>query len=176
MIAKRIEEIREVDLQALIANGVAEGRTIDYKNALPTGADESKRDFLADVSSFANTLGGDLVYGMDESGGLPASITPLAISDVDFEKQRLDSLIQSGISPRVRTHIHSVALENGDNALVVRIERSWSGPIELFLGGMISSTLGTRLVSIHWMYMSFERRSLPVRRSQKDCELFALIG
>ena len=52
--------------RALIVRGLkAEGRTLDYKRTLPGSTDEEKREFLADVSSFANAAGGDIVYGID---------------------------------------------------------------------------------------------------------------
>jgi hypothetical protein len=35
VIPKRLNDITEDDLQALISNGVGEGRTIDYKCELP---------------------------------------------------------------------------------------------------------------------------------------------
>src|SRR5260221_10933430 len=63
---KPIEQITSADLEQLVTNGVGESRTLEYKEALPGGADQDKRQFLADVS-FANAIGGDLVYGARES-------------------------------------------------------------------------------------------------------------
>lgn len=65
---KALNAITEEDLQALIINGVAEGRTIDYRSDLPGNSDGDKKELLADVSSFANTGGGDLVFGMVRPG------------------------------------------------------------------------------------------------------------
>lgn len=70
MIPAKFEKIREADLDQLIANSVLEGKTIDYKLALPSNSDLDKKEFLADVSSFANTSGGDLIFGVDESEGV----------------------------------------------------------------------------------------------------------
>lgn len=53
MIAKDIEEITEEVLQALIDNKVSEQKTIEYKQALPGNSEKDKKEFLADVSSFA---------------------------------------------------------------------------------------------------------------------------
>jgi predicted HTH transcriptional regulator len=66
MIPKPLAEITESDLLGLITNGIAESRTLDYKRSLPGNSDADKKEFLADVSSFANTAGGDLVFGIDE--------------------------------------------------------------------------------------------------------------
>ncbi|MEO6803124.1 MAG: ATP-binding protein [Granulicella sp.] len=85
MIPKALNAITEEDLQALITNGVAEGRTIDYKRDLPGNSDSDKKELLADVSPFANTGGGDLVFGMSEAGGLPTQITGTGAADLDLE-------------------------------------------------------------------------------------------
>jgi predicted HTH transcriptional regulator len=74
MIHKRLEEIQETDLDHLVANGVPEGKTIEYKEILPGNSDGDKKEFLADVSSFANTTGGDLIFGVDEAKGTPLGI------------------------------------------------------------------------------------------------------
>lgn len=53
MIQKQFELIDKGDIDALIANGIGESRTLEYKQELPGPADENKKEFLADVSSFA---------------------------------------------------------------------------------------------------------------------------
>lgn len=87
-----------------------------------------RRSFLADVSSFANTGGGDLVFGMDEAVGLPTLITGTSAADVDLEVRRLDSIIAAGLSPRIRHSIKSVTTAAGPSVLITRVERSWAGP------------------------------------------------
>jgi len=71
---KPINDITEADLNDLVANAVAEQKTLDYKQQLPDPNDASERELLADVSSFANTAGGDLIFGMIESAGVPTEI------------------------------------------------------------------------------------------------------
>lgn len=85
MIPKLLNDIVEDDLLALISNGVAEGRTIDYKRELPGSSDSAKKEFLADASSFANTIGGDLVFGMDEDQGLPTRLSGLQVADLEWK-------------------------------------------------------------------------------------------
>lgn len=82
---KPLEAVTEGDLKLLIDGAVAEGRRIEFKRDLPGRRDDDKREFLADVTSFANAAGGDLIFGMDESGGVAASITPIAEADADAE-------------------------------------------------------------------------------------------
>jgi len=128
MIPKQLNEVVESDLTALIANGVAEGRTIDYKLTLPGNSDADKKEFLADASSFANTSGGDLIFGMDEARGLPTQIAGIRTADHDLEIRRLDSILAAGLSPRIRYSMRSVATTAGLPVLIIRIERSWAGP------------------------------------------------
>lgn len=135
MIPKPLNEISDGDLQALIANGVAEGRTIDYKRQMPGNSDGDKREFLADASSFANTGGGDLVYGIDEIGGLPTQIAGVQAADLDLEIRRLDSILASGLNPRIRYGIKTVASGSGGSVVVLRVERSWTGPHRVVFQG-----------------------------------------
>ncbi len=128
MIPKVLNEIAEADLTALITNGVTESRTIEYKLALPGNSDADKKEFLADASSFANSGGGDLLFGMEESGGLPTQLAGVRAPDLDLEIRRLDSILAAGLSPRIRYAIKTVTTATGQRAVVLRIERSWNGP------------------------------------------------
>ena len=63
MIPKEFDAITKADIDALVTNAVTERRTIEYKQQLPDNGDEGKREFLADVSSFANAGGGATGFG-----------------------------------------------------------------------------------------------------------------
>lgn len=135
MIRKALDAIVESDLTALIANGVTEGRQIEYKRELPGNTDADKKEFLADVSSFANTNGGDILFGLEENQGLPTAIIPLQLADLDLEIRRLDGIISQGLEPRIRHTIRAINLENGGYVMVVRAERSWIGPHRVVFKG-----------------------------------------
>jgi hypothetical protein len=126
---KPIDSITEEDLQALISEPVAEGKTIDYKQALPDNTSGSKREFLADVTSFANAVGGHLVFGMKESGGIPTELCGLDVANNEAECLRLENLIRDNIEPRLPgSFIHAIQLESSKTAIVVFIPRSWTSP------------------------------------------------
>ena len=95
MIPKPIASISLSDLQALVADAVPEGKTLDYKQASPGPTDSDKKEFLADVSSFSNTAGGDLIFGIPENQG--ASVAGFTTGDIDLELRRLDSLLATGV-------------------------------------------------------------------------------
>lgn len=128
MISRPIDQITEADLSSLITAGVAERKTLDYKQQLPDTNDAGKRELLADVSSFANTAGGDLVFGMAEGAGVPIDVPGVQIGNTDQEILRFDSIIRDGLSPRIRHTTRAVALANGRYVLIIRSERSWYGP------------------------------------------------
>lgn len=123
-----IEEIGEAHLVGLVEDGVAEGRDIDYKLTLPGPTTEEKKEFLADVSSFANAGGGDFVFGVAESAGLPNDVAGLD-DDLDDAMLRLEGSIRDGVSPRIQgVRSRSVPLGNGKKALVLRVPRSFARP------------------------------------------------
>jgi hypothetical protein len=59
-----LDQIDQAQLQRLIDGRASETRDIEYKRDAYGSADRDHAEFLADVSSFANSAGGDLVIGM----------------------------------------------------------------------------------------------------------------
>ncbi len=136
MINKELEKIAEADLLALKENSVAEGKTLEYKQQLPSNSYEDKREFLADVSSFANASGGDLIFGIIENGGIPTEVEGIAVTDSDEVVQRLENIIRDGLEPRIPSvSIKPINLSNSRVAFLVRIAKSWSNPHRVILGG-----------------------------------------
>lgn len=125
---KPFENLAESDLQSLVDDEVREAKTVEYKKYLPGNSDAEKKEFLADVSSFANAAGGHLVYGVEEKEGIPTKITGLGNIDADAEILRLENTIQNGIDPRppgVSTRPIGTGL---GPAIVLRIPRSFAQP------------------------------------------------
>ena len=127
MIYKNIADISERDIQALIENAAPESTTLEFKRELPSGGDEAKREFLADVSALANTSGGDLLFGIDEVNGCARAITGIGVQDVDGEILRLANILGAGVEPRIR-YSHLAIQCTGGTVLLLRIEKSWSAP------------------------------------------------
>ena len=124
-----IELITEYHLRSLVDNQVRELRLIEYKRELPGRSERDKKEFLADVCSFANAAGGDLMYGIAESGGTPQHLVGITTDDVDAEISRLEGSIRDGIRPRIPgIKPQPVRLENGEHVLVLRVPRSFARP------------------------------------------------
>jgi len=129
MVPKQFDDITKADIDALLATGVPEGRTIEYKLTLPGSTDQDKKEFLADISSFANAAGGDLLYGVAAQKGVPTATPGLEITDADAEIQRLDSMIQAGIDPRIPgVRIKGINGFPQGPVLLIRIPQSWTSP------------------------------------------------
>jgi hypothetical protein len=135
MIPLPIDKITEDSLKALISNGVAESRTIEYKVELPGGSDEEKREFLSDVSAFSNTSGGDIIYGMREKDSNPIELVGVESSNFDADLLRMDNILRDGINPRIIWQTQAVKLQSGRKAIVIRAPRSWNGPHRVIFRG-----------------------------------------
>src|SRR5713101_2967049 len=92
---------KEADILSLITNSVKESLELDYKQcASLQKTDGKKKEISKDVSAFANSAGGTIVYGMIENGQMPMSID-IGYDPTDISKEWLDNVISSTISPRL---------------------------------------------------------------------------
>lgn len=128
-LEKPLDQLTEDDLKGLVVACVSERKILDYKEALPGGSDENRKEFLADVSSFANTAGGHLVFGVKEDQGLPTELCGLGSIDPDEEIRRLESMARSGLDPKIPAlDSHEIRLASGGYVIVMRIPKSWQAP------------------------------------------------
>jgi len=117
----------------LVSNKIAESQTLEYKRELPVFKDDdSKKEFLADITSFANSAGGDIIYGIDaDKDGKPTEIVGLK-SDLheDDEILRLNSIVADGVEPRIVPHIQLRFVRGfkAGSVLIIRIMKSWTAP------------------------------------------------
>lgn len=101
-----------MDLERLLS--MSEGKTLEFKRDL-----SSKRPVLRTLSAFANTAGGTIVFGIEDSGRVRGVGDPLA-----FE-ERLASIVSDGIAPRLVPDIDVIAWR-GVNLVVVTV---YPGPL-----------------------------------------------
>lgn len=127
-------ETTQADIQRLIAERVQEGQHLDFKRELPTAWDAAaKHDLLADVTAFANSGGGDVVFGVDENEAAEASaIVPQAFASVDQEVRRLQDFLLNLTEPRLPgVQVHALPVTEGDATgyvVLIRVAQSWAGP------------------------------------------------
>ncbi|MGF6971529.1 hypothetical protein OKW43_008624 [Paraburkholderia sp. WC7.3g] len=125
----RLDAVTEVDILALIDHGVRESRTLDYKRDWPADRD-ARMELAKDVCAFANTLGGDLVFGLVEEGGVATRIVPLHFADLDADLLAMTNTLRDLLEPRVSggLHAHPVPLPAGGHVIVLRISPSPGAP------------------------------------------------
>ena len=124
-----LDAITEADLQSLKENQVSEGKLIEYKQCLPGNDDKSKKEFLADITSFANAAGGHLIFGIQEEDGIPKDLCGLNDINPDAEILRLENMIRDSVEPRIHgLAIRPISLENAGTIIVMYIPNSWSKP------------------------------------------------
>lgn len=132
MITKDINLLTNGDLQALINNSICESKTLEYKKLLNIQNDSEKKEFLADIISFANTSGGDIIYGIQEKKGIPISLDGIEIENLDNFKQKIENLLRDCIEPRISSIlIKEVANGPKNYFFIIRIPKSWASPHRL---------------------------------------------
>lgn len=127
---KPISEWEESDLHALIRDQVQESLELDYKrsDALSKSDQKAKNEISKDVSAFANSAGGRIIYGMVEEGHTPVRIDE-GSNPAEITREWLEQVINSTIQQRISgVRIKAIPLANGRNAFVVDIPRSETGP------------------------------------------------
>lgn len=119
------------ELELLITNSVLESKSLEYKEKLNIEREAEKREFLADVSSFSNTNGGKIIYGISENRntGVPKEIVGIKLENVDTEIQRLNNILSMGLEPRIYgISIHSTKINTSNYVITIEIPKSWLGP------------------------------------------------
>lgn len=137
MIPKALDRIALSDIQELVDNQVHEGKTIEYKRDLPGSSSDDRKEFLKDVSSFANADGGDLLFGIDVKDGLPQAIPGVAAPNHDDLRLQLENRLRDALQPRIPdVEFKFIAAgETRNDVLLMRIRKSWAAPHRVIIGG-----------------------------------------
>lgn len=120
------------DILNLKQNQVSEGLTLDYKRDFPDlNDDNSKLSLLKDICAFANTHGGQIIYGIDEEKGVPKELKGIELNDPDELKLRLSNIIKTGFEPRLGgISIESISYNGINNKyfFIIKVSASWNAP------------------------------------------------
>jgi hypothetical protein len=144
MLDKPLKQIGLSDLKELILDEVKEGTTIDYKRDMycfdrinPQGRDKDIEEFLKDITSFANTIGGHLIIGIDEADLAPTDILGIPIDDLDGLKNQLHQLADKWIDPSIIFDVHEIRISNNPDkfVLLIRVPQSTISPHRVIYQG-----------------------------------------
>src|SRR5262245_49803180 len=98
-------EWEEPDIQQLIDDKIEESITLDYKASAALSRTDNKKvtELTKDVSAFANSAGGTIVYGVAEDpsdrrlpGGIDGGVDPK-----DISREWLEQILNTRIQRRV---------------------------------------------------------------------------
>ena len=123
-----ISDYTSEDIEALITNEVEENIHLDYKAAGALDKDDKKRrEITKDVSAFANSDGGIIVYGVSEEDHRPKELS--FIDGRVYTKEWIENVIQL-IQPRI-DGVDIYPIRFGDiekTVYVVKVPRSANAP------------------------------------------------
>jgi len=142
LLHKSLDQITEADLQILVSTPVYESRVLDYKEQLPGDSSSEKKEFLYDITSFANSCGGELLYGISEeridgkNTGKPSAMPGVNIENIDELIRKYENLIRTSVQPRIfGLQMKAIPLSNGNHVLLIRIPKSLNAPHMVTLEG-----------------------------------------
>jgi len=113
-------DLNEIKIKELIDNEVEEDLHLDYKacDALKK-TDEKRNEISKDVSSFANSDGGLIIYGVVEKDNKPFKIDN-GFNPSEISKEWIDQVINSKISPKIENvRIIPINLSKSSNLIYV---------------------------------------------------------
>jgi len=134
MIKKHVNDIVINDIYALVGNA-CEQYDMEFKTTLNIKTESQKKEFLADVSSFANASGGDLIYGIVESGGKAVGISGMPVLDADQVTLAAENLIRAGIDERIAFDLRYYELGPGCFVFLIRVYEGPAKPHQVCLAG-----------------------------------------
>ena len=129
----KLENLSEKEIEEIII-GKEEGKFLEFKSDIKIDTTEEKKEFLADVSSFNNANGGDLILGVIEKDGIAESINGISIENTDKFKQRIENLVRDSIAPNIPPiKFQVVRLSSGKYIVVISLIESFNKPHSITL-------------------------------------------
>jgi len=121
------ERKTEQDIDDLVQNKVPESIELDYKESPSLGnTDSRKTEISKDVSAFANSAGGSIVYGVVEENHEPQSIDT-GVDPQTVSREWLENVITSRIHPKIPdVVINPITLSSGNCIYLVYIPQSYT--------------------------------------------------
>lgn len=122
---KDIDQLELSDLQKLIDEKISENWFIEYKSRIPiTGNSLDGIKIAKSVSSFANTKGGWIFWGIECSGNEPTAIIGVDLSGYERFQDDVSRVITSNINPVPVFHFKEIKLEGNTIVFIILVEES----------------------------------------------------
>jgi predicted HTH transcriptional regulator len=97
----------ECDLDELHRGEIMESLSLEYKDSrVLENRVYQQGELFKDVSAFANSAGGILIFGMRESGHLPIG-TDDGVDPKKIKREWLENILTANIQPKIEGHMSS---------------------------------------------------------------------
>jgi hypothetical protein len=142
----------EADIENLISEHVQESLSLDYKRcaSLDKKDAKSKHDLSKDVSAFANSAGGTLVYGIEEDNNLPKRIDT-GFDPNDVTREWIEQVINSSIQRKIE----------GIKIKQIELKRSNPGKV-IYIVSIPQSNRAPHMAENHVFYKRYNFQSIPM--------------
>lgn len=116
-------EWTESDIRRMVDERVQESLTLDYKSSAAIDPDRRAKDWQfklsKNVSAFANSAGGALIYGVEEDANIPVRVDG-GVDPSRVSRESLEQVIHSSIQRRIPdVRINQIELVGSDRVLYV---------------------------------------------------------
>lgn len=134
MLSSKLEEISIEEINQLIESGSPEKKQLEFKRELDPNNSKHKKKFLAEVTSFANTKGGDLLIGIPDPKDIEKEDDKEICWITDYErddyKLRWEGIIENNTQQSLNTHdIRTIENPEDDGFIaIVRVRQSSLSP------------------------------------------------
>lgn len=127
---KRLEDITLTSILDLIKNQSYENKFIDFKKTFPSlEVNDSKNGFLKDITAFANTEGGDIIYGVSEINGIASESVGIDNHTIDESKLSLESIIRDNVEPNmIKYDFKIIPCSENKSIIILRVFKSLNKP------------------------------------------------
>jgi len=108
MLSKHPDQYSDEELEAwirhLVDDEVSEGPRLDYKQTIALKSEKERLEAAKDISSFANEIGGTIIYGIPEdrkSDEIAIPLKPYGIDSIPDLESRLENIYIDSIAPHL---------------------------------------------------------------------------
>ena len=109
---------------------IGEGQCLDYKVTVNLSTDENKREFLKDISAFANSAGGHVIIGCKEpTEAVDGKDQIVGVEGGEAIARQLEQLAASCLDPRIPgLQIFKIDVQADRSCILVHVPASFSRP------------------------------------------------
>lgn len=173
---KPLNQVKLDDIQTIFQDKVPESRILDYKLKIHPMTDGGNKEFLKDVSAFANTMGGYLIYGIEEDEGIPIGIEGVYVEDFDKLKLHFENLLRTGVDPVIRgVDFQAVDLDDSKKIVIIEVPRSIARPHVVkiknhfrFYGRNSAGVYPLEIVDLKRAFLASETLATSIRNFRAD--------